>query len=115
MKTSIRSRAEILAEFENIPFPVQGKICVNRKPLANGGVGVYHNLQWWADGKNHTLHIPEDRLAEFEEAVKGGKRVRELVLELSASATGALLSAEASTSKKKSTRSASRAARSSSR
>lgn len=109
MKTKLRSRAEILAEIENIPFAVQGKICENRKPLANGRVGIYHNLQWWADGKNHAIHIPENRLAEFEEAVKGGKRVRELVAELSESATEALLSDDSSTVKKKSMRSAVRA------
>ena len=115
MKTQIRERAKILAEIENLPFPVQGKICENRKTLANGGVGIYHNLQWWANGKNHTIHIPEDRLAEFEEAVKNGKRVKELVYELSAASTDALLSAEGSTSKKKSMKSASRAGRSSKR
>lgn len=114
MKTTAREKAKILAEIESIPFAVQGKICENRKPLANGGTGVYHNLQWWADGKNHAVHIPNDRLAEFEEAVKGGRRVRELVQELSETSTSALLSSEP-TSKKKSTRSASRAARSSRR
>ena len=115
MKTATRERAKILAEIENIPFAVQGKICENRKPLANGGVGVYHNLQWWADGKNHAVHIPEARLEEFKRAVEGGKRVRELVCELSEASTQALLAAEPSTAKKKSTRSAYRAARSSRR
>ena len=115
MKTATRERAKILAEMENIPFAVQGKICENRKPLANGGVGVYHNLQWWADGRNHAVHIPEARLEEFKRAVEGGKRVRELVYELSEASTQALLAAEPSTAKKKSTRSASRAARSSRR
>lgn len=114
MKTTERSRAEILAEIENIPFAVQGKICENRKTLADGTTAVYHNLQWWADGKNHAMHIPEDRLAEFKDAVKGGKRVRELVYELSSSSTASLLSG-GTTSKKKSTRSASRAARRSKR
>ena len=115
MKTATRERARILAEIENIPFAVQGKICENRKPLANGRVGVYHNLQWWADGKNHAVHIPDDRLDDFKKAVEGGKRVRELVYELSAASTEALLSAEPSTAKKKSTRYASRAARNSRR
>ena len=96
MKTATRERAKILAEMENIPFAVQGKICENRKPLANGGVGVYHNLQWWADGKNHAVHIPEARLEEFKRAVEGGKRIRELVYELSEASTQALLAAELS-------------------
>ena len=111
MKTKERRRAEILGELENIPFAVQGKICENRKTLADGTVAVYHNLQWWQDGKNHAMHIPENRLAEFEEAVKGGRRAKELLLELSRSDAEAVLSEE-STSKKKSARSASRAGRS---
>ena len=115
MKAAARESAKILAEIENIPFAVQGKICENRKPLANGGVGVYHNLQWWADGKNHAVHIPEDQLEEFKKAVEGGKRVRELVYELSEASTQALLAAEPSSAKKKSTRYASRAARNSRR
>ena len=114
MKTKERRRAEILGELENIPFAVQGKICENRKTLADGTVAVYHNLQWWQDGKNHAMHIPENRLAEFEEAVKGGRRAKELLLELSRSDAEAVLSEE-STSKKKSARSASRAGRSSRR
>ena len=114
MKTQPRKRAEILAEVENIPFAVQGRICENRKKLANGGIAVYHNLQWWADGKNHAVHIPENRLAEFREAVTGGKRVKELIYELSASSTDSLL-AEGPIAKKKSTKSASRAARNSKR
>ena len=100
MKTETRRRAEILGELENIPFAVQGKICENRKTLADGTVAVYHNLQWWQDGKNHAVHIPEDRLAEFEEAVKGGKRAKELLMELSRCDAEAVLSEE-STSKKK--------------
>ena len=45
MKTTTRESAKILAEIVNIPLAVQGKICENRKPLANGGVGIYHNLK----------------------------------------------------------------------
>ena len=114
METEKRRRAEILGELENIPFAVQGKICENRKKLADGTVAVYHNLQWWQDGKNHAMHIPEGRLAEFEEAVKGGRRAKDLLMELSRCDAEAVLSAEP-TSKKKSTRYASRAGRSSRR
>ena len=114
MKTETRRRAEILGELENIPFAIQGKICENRKNLADGKVAVYHNLQWWQDGKNHSIHIPENRLAEFEEAVRGGKRAKELLMELSRCDAQDVLSAD-STSKKKSTRYASRAERNSKR
>lgn len=114
MKAEQRRRAEILGELENIPFAVQGKICENRKRLADGTVAVYHNLQWWQDGRNHAVHIPEGSLAEFEEAVKGGRRAKELLMELSRHDAEAVLSAE-STSKKKSARYASRAGRGSRR
>ena len=67
-----------LGELENIPFAVQDKICENRQKLAYGTVAAYHNLQWWQDEKNHAIHIPEGRLSEFEEAVKGGRRAKEL-------------------------------------
>ena len=93
METEKRRRAEILGELENIPFAVQGKICENRKKLADGTVAVYHNLQWWQDGRNHAIHIPEGRLAEFEEAVKGGKRAKELLMELSRCDAQTVLSA----------------------
>lgn len=114
MEAKERRRAEILGELENIPFAVQGKICESRKKLADGTVAVYHNLQWWQDGKNHAVHIPADRLAEFEEAAKGGERAKELLMELSRCDARAVLSAE-STPRKKSGRSASRAGRSSRR
>ena len=114
MKTQQRRRAEILAEIESIPYAVQGKICENKKTLASGDVAVYHNLQWWSEGRNHAIHIPEDRLEEFRAAVEGGKRARELMAELSAHDAGAILAA-GDTTKKKSTRSASRAGPSSRR
>ena len=92
MKTQQRRRAEILAEIESIPYAVQGKICENKKTLASGDVAVYHNLQWWSEGRNHAIHIAE----------------------LSAHDAGAILAA-GDTTKKKSTRSASRAGPSSRR
>lgn len=60
------------------------------------------------------MHIPESRLAEFEEAVRGGRRAKDLLMELSRCDAEAVLTAE-STSEKKSARSASRAGRSSRR
>lgn len=114
MNIKTRRRAEILAEIENTPFAIQGKICECRKTLANGTVAVYHNLQWWQDGRNHAIHVPEGRLDEFRRAVEGGKRVRELVYELSVADAHSIMEAGPA-SKKKSTRSASRAGRSSRR
>ncbi len=89
--TKARSRAEILAEFAALPPTVQGKICEARHTLANGKMAVHHNLQYWADGRNHTVHIPKDRLAEFKKAVKSGAKARELLFELSRTDTEAIL------------------------
>ena len=105
---AVRSRAEILGAIAAIPSAVQGKICEMRKTLANGTVATYHNLQWWADGKNHTVHIPKEKLDLFKEAAAGGERLLALVAELSESDTRDILSS-APPLKKKSSRSPSKA------
>ncbi len=101
-----RSRAEILAAIAAIPSAVQGTICEMHKTLAGGKVGTYYNLQYWADGRNHTIHIPREKLEDFREAVKGGEELRGLVAELSDSDARDILSPE-SPLKKKSSRSSS--------
>ena len=80
---SSRPRAEILGAIAAIPSAVQGKICEMHKPLADGTVATYYNLQYWADGRNHTVHIPREKLEQFKEAIMGGERLRRLVKELS--------------------------------
>ena len=105
---SVRSRAEILGAIAAIPRAVQGKICEMHKPLAGGKTATYYNLQYWAEGKNHSIHVPRERLAEFKEAVEGGKRLRLLVTELGESDAQDILSS-APPLKKKSSRSPSRA------
>ena len=69
---SPRTRAKIIAELASLPGAIQGKICEDKRRLANGATAVYHNLQYWADGRNHTVRIPRDKLPAFREAVKGG-------------------------------------------
>lgn len=103
-----RSRAEILGAIAAIPHAVQGKICEMHKKLAGGKTATYYNLQYWAEGKNHSIHVPREKLAEFREAVAGGKRLRSLVTELGEADASDILSA-ASPLKKKSSRSPSRA------
>ncbi len=105
---SVRSRAEILGAIAAIPHAVQGKICEMHKPLAGGKTATYYNLQYWADGKNHTIHIPREKLAEFKEAVEGGKKLRSLMTELGVSDAQDILSS-APPLKKKSSRSPSKA------
>ena len=82
-----RSRSDILADIVAIPHAVQGKVCSMKKTLANGSVATYYNLQWWADGKNHSIHIPSNKVQQFQKAVGEGERLRQLVAELSVSDT----------------------------
>jgi DNA gyrase/topoisomerase IV subunit B len=77
-----KTRAKIIAELASLPSAVQGKICEDRRVLANGKIAVYHNLQYWADGRNHTIRIPSDKLADFQRAVKGGATAKKLLAEL---------------------------------
>ena len=97
-----RSRSEILGDIAAIPSAIQGKVCAMKKRLADGSVATYYNLQWWADGKSHSLHIPRDKVKGFQEATTGGERLRNLIAELSASDTHDILTADGSTLKKNS-------------
>ena len=74
---SSRSRAEILGSIAAIPHAVQGKICEMRKKLAGGKTATYYNLQYWSDGRNHSIHVPREKLAEFKEAVEGGRKLQD--------------------------------------
>ena len=105
---SSRSRAEILGAIAAIPHAVQGKICKMHKTLAGGRTATYYNLQYWADGKNHSIHVPREKLAEFKEAVDGGRKLRLLVTELSESDAQDILSSSPAL-RKKSSRSPSKA------
>lgn len=91
---SPRTRAKIIAEIASLPSAIQGKICEDRRTLADGTTAVYHNLQYWADGRNHTIRIPKDKLAEFTEAVKGGATAKRLLTELTRTDAETILSAE---------------------
>ena len=78
-----RSRAEILAEIAALPPSVQGRISSYKNVRKNGTAVTYHNLQWWADGRNHALFIPADKVPQIKEAIKQGKKMQKLVRELS--------------------------------
>lgn len=91
---SPRTRAKILAELAALPSAVQGKICEDKRILANGTTAVYHNLQYWADGRNHTIRIPREKLAEFTEAVKGGQAAKKLLAELTKTDAETILSSK---------------------
>jgi hypothetical protein len=109
MKTSTskspRTRAKIIAELASLPNAIQGKICEDKRKLADGTTAIYHNLQYWANGRNHTVRIPKDKLPAFREAVKGGATAKKLLAELTKVDTEAILSSE--TPLKKSSRTSS--------
>ena len=90
----VRSRSEIIGAIAAIPSAVHGKICEMRKQLAGGKVATYYNLQYWADGRNHTIHIPREKLAQFRDAVRGGERLKALVAELAETDARDILSSE---------------------
>lgn len=78
-----RSRAEILAEIAALPPSVQGTISSYKNIRKNGSTVVYYNLQYTHKGRNHSFAIPVDKVAEFKAAVAAGKKLKELVFELS--------------------------------
>lgn len=98
MKTSTskspRTRAKIIAELASLPNAIQGKICEDKRKLADGTTAIYHNLQYWANGRNHTVRIPKDKLPAFREAVKGGATAKKLLAELTKVDTEAILSSD---------------------
>ena len=105
-----RSRAEILAEIAALPPSVQGTISSYKNVRRNGTAAVYYNLQYTHKGKNHSFAIPVDRVAEFRAAAAAGKRLKELVFELSL-ANAQEIASSASPLKKNSRNSSSRAPR----
>ena len=103
-----RTRAEILASIANLPDSVQGSISSYTVTTSSGKTITYHKFQYWADGRNHTIHIPKERLPDFEAAVENGRRLRELTAELTEATARDMLSS-APPLKKSSRRSRSRA------
>ena len=103
-----RTRAEILASIANLPDSVQGSISSYTVTTSSGRAITYHKLQYWAGGRNHAVHIPKERLQEFEAAVENGRRLRELLAELTEATARDMLSSD-SPLKKNSSRSHSKA------
>jgi hypothetical protein len=103
-----RTRAEILASIANLPDSVQGSISSYKVTTSSGKTITYHKLQYWADGRNHAVHIPKEKLPDFEAAVENGRRLRELLAELTEATARDMLSSDPPL-KKTSSRSRSRA------
>ena len=87
----VRSRAEILAEIAALPPSIQGPISSYKCPRKNGPPAVYHNFQYTLNGKNHSKSIPVGMVAEFKKALASGKRLKDLVQELSKADTQLLI------------------------
>ena len=77
-----RTRAEILAGIAGLPDSVQGAISSYTVTTSSGREITYHKLQYRAGGRNHAIHIPKEKLADFKAAVENGQRLRELLAEL---------------------------------
>ena len=73
---SPRTRAKIIAELASLPSAIQEKICEDKKRLANGATAVYHNLQYWANGRNHTVRIPKNKLPAFREGCEADDKAK---------------------------------------
>ena len=84
------------------------KILMDTVTTSSGKTITYHKLQYWADGRNHAIHIPKEKLPDFEAAVENGRRLRELLAELTEAAARDMLSPD-SPLKKSSPKSRSRA------
>ena len=100
-----RSSAQILAEIAALPPSVQGTISSYKNVRKNGTASVYYNLQYTHKGKNHSFAIPVDKVEDFKAAITAGRKLKDLVLELSLANARELASAE--TPLKKSSRTSS--------
>ena len=109
-----RSRAEILAEIASLPPSVQGTISSYTNVRKNGTKVVYHNLQYTHGGRHRSFAIPVGKVDEFKAAVAAGRKLKELVLELSHANAEEIASSETPL-KKNSRTSSSRAPRRSTR
>ena len=73
-----------------LPPSIQGTISSYRCPRKNGPPAVYHNFQYTLKGKNHSMTIPVGMVDDYKAAVASGKKLKDLVLELSATDAKAL-------------------------
>lgn len=79
----MRPRAAILSDICSVECAVSGKITVKERPLKNGGIARYYQLQQWVGGRNITTHIPASKIGQYKDAVAGHARITALTGELS--------------------------------
>lgn len=77
-KHSTKDRHEILAQIEQIPVIVEGKLSERRD---TSGKTTGHKLQRWRDGRNQTIHVTGGLVDTVREGTEGYKRLTELTQE----------------------------------
>jgi len=74
---SKRTRQEVLDEIAGIESMQRGTLSAIRRPSGS----VYHNLQFWDDGKNRCEYVPQERLGKVQEAVANDEHFCDLTAE----------------------------------
>jgi hypothetical protein len=74
--TTKKSKCELLAEITSMDVLLKGKITEKHTPAGktNG-----HKLQRWHQGKNQSIHVPEEKLEFYTQAVENHKCFTRLV------------------------------------
>lgn len=74
-------KTRLLQQIAAIPGMERGKLCpYSFKNRPNSSV-LYHKLQCWQDGKNHTRHVSADELPAVQTALAGYAQFRQLTEE----------------------------------
>jgi len=73
-----KDRHEILGQIGQIPVIVEGKLSERRDTT---GKPTGYKLQRWRQGKNQTLHVRSELVAQVREGTAGYKRLTELTQE----------------------------------
>ena len=55
-QSRLRPREEILSDICSVECSVSGKITARERPLKNGGMGHYYQLQQWIGGRCDDSH-----------------------------------------------------------
>lgn len=98
---TLTKREELLSKIISFPYIIQGKICEDKRKLADGSITTYHNLQYWHNGKNHTQRIPEDKVADFKKAIENGQKAKELLFNIGKEDIKQILGSDSSVKKKR--------------
>ena len=78
---SAQRRAEILGQMNEIQRMEAGKVCEMRRERASGPARIYHNHQFWKDGRNHSRYVGAGQAQGLEEAIQGRRRFEQLAQE----------------------------------